>query len=146
MPSFEHRLAMARLAFEPLSPKVKVLDVEKDVAGTMPGKLVGTIDVVRHLIREHPDVDFGLLLGADTHRDLMSGRWKESDVLVKLVRVVPVRRKGVDSEIAGPEFEEVSSTDCRRTTDVAALSDVLQPEVLSYIRQHRLYGFAEEST
>ena len=72
--------------------------------------MVGTIDVVRHLIRAHPDLDFGLLLGADTYRDLTSGRWKESDALVKLVRVVPVRRKGVDSEIAGPEFEEVSST------------------------------------
>src|SRR5688572_32936714 len=64
MPSFEHRMEMARLAFEPISPKVKVLDVERRVAEELGSedRLIGTIDVVRYLIREHPDADFGLLL------------------------------------------------------------------------------------
>src|SRR5688572_22422184 len=109
MPSFEHRMAMAKLAFEPLSPKVKVLDVERELAD--PQRLIGTIDVVRHLMQRHPHVSFGLLMGADTYRDLMSGRWKESDALKQLVRIVPVSRKGVDDSLGGPELEDVSSTD-----------------------------------
>jgi nicotinate (nicotinamide) nucleotide adenylyltransferase len=144
MPSFEHRMAMAKIAFEPLSPKVKVLDVERRLAD--PSKLVGTIDVVRHLMREHPDVELGLLLGADTYRDLMAGRWKESDALRKLVRLVPVSRKGVDESLGGPVLEEISSTDCRRTDDAAELARVLQPEVLAYIRDHGLYAFGVDPT
>jgi nicotinate (nicotinamide) nucleotide adenylyltransferase len=144
MPSFEHRMAMAKLAFEPLSSKVKVLDVERELAD--PKQLIGTIDVVRHLIRRHPDVSFGLLMGADTYRDLISGRWKESDALKKLVRIVPVSRKGVDESLGGPDLEEVSSTDCRKTDDEAELLRVLSPEVVAYMRDHRLYAFGVDPT
>jgi nicotinate-nucleotide adenylyltransferase len=148
MPSFEHRLEMARLAFTPISPKVKVMDVERDVAEELGAdrvdRLIGTIDVVRHLVREHPDVDFGLLLGADTYRDLIAGKWKESDALKKLVRIVPVSRKGIDETLDGPELDEISSTDCRSTGDVEALARVLPAPVLEYIRAHRLYAFGEK--
>jgi nicotinate (nicotinamide) nucleotide adenylyltransferase len=142
MPSFEHRMAMARIAFEPISEKVKVLDVERRVAEALGSdRLIGTVDVVRELVREHPGVELGLLLGADTYRDLMAGRWKESDALKEMVRVVPVSRKGIDESLGGPALDEVSSTECRRTDDVEELELVLQPEVLAYIRDHRLYAF-----
>ena len=147
MPSFEHRTAMARIAFESISPKVKVIDAERRVAEELGGdRLIGTIDVVRHLMRQHPDVEFALLLGADTYRDLMAGRWKESDALRKSVRVLPVARKGVDGVVGGPELDEISSTECRNTGDVRELTRMLQPEVLAYIRSHRLYAFAPDPT
>jgi nicotinate (nicotinamide) nucleotide adenylyltransferase len=145
MPSFEDRMAMAKIAFEPLARNVKVVDAEKQVADRIGSdRLIGTIDVVRRLITEHPDVEFGLLLGADTHRDLMAGKWKESDALRRLVRVVSVPRKGVDESLPGPLFDDVSSTECRATDDPEELARRVQPDVLEYIRAHRLYAFRED--
>lgn len=143
MPSFAHRFEMARLAFEQLSEKVRVLDAERRLAES-PGSdsLIEMTDVVRDLAHAHPDTEFGLLLGADTYRDLTAGKWKESEALRAMVRIIPVPRKGVDEDLPGPEFEAVSSTDCRETTDLDFLSRMLQPEVLLYIQQHRLYAFA----
>ncbi len=150
MPLFEHRLNMARLAFENLDGTKKpvvVLDTEKKVADGMPaGVKIGTIDVVRHLVAAHPDAKFSLLLGTDTYRDLISGRWKESRALLDLVNVVVVARKGVEppafNAISIPGLEDTSSSLVRRTTDPAVLAEALQPEVLSYIRDHHLYAFA----
>ncbi len=142
MPSFDHRMAMARLAFEPISPKVKVLDVERRVAEALPREaLVGTIDVVRALEREHPEAALGLLLGADTYRDLMSGKWKESEALRQRVRVLAVARKGVDEDLAGPDLDALSSTECRQIGETEGLAGRVAPEVVAYIRKHHLYAF-----
>lgn len=142
MPSFSHRMQMAELAFGHV-PNVRVLDVERRVAESMPeGELVGTVDVVRWLQSEHPDIRFGLLLGADTYEDLTAGRWKESAALLSMVDVVAIPRPGVDEDLPGPQFSDVSSTWCRNTTDRDVLLDALQPEVLRYIEDHRLYAFS----
>ncbi|MBI4306649.1 MAG: hypothetical protein HY678_10065 [Chloroflexi bacterium] len=143
MPSFAHRFEMARLAFEQLSEKVRVLDAERRLAESLGSdSLIEMSDVVRDLARLHPDAEFGLLLGADTYRDLMAGKWKESEALRGMVRIIPVPRKGMDEDFPGPELEVVSSTECRETTDLGFLSRALQPEVLRYMQQHRLYAFA----
>lgn len=149
MTRFEHRFRMAQLAFESLEGiegRVRVLDIERRLALARPDELVGTIDVVRALCAEHPSVQFALLLGADTHRDLLAGRWKESEALRSLVPVVVVPRKGVshtpeDAAPDAPELDEISSTVVRGSTDIAFLERVLQPAVLDYIQTHRLYGF-----
>lgn len=121
MPSFEHRLEMARLNFLSLpgaQGRVHVLATERDVAqhpqGTSPSSIVarhdqtqrqtptptptptriGTIDVVRYLLARHPNTEFALLLGGDTFDDLHHGRWKESDALRALVKVIRIPRRG----------------------------------------------------
>lgn len=142
MPSFAHRMRMAELAFGGI-PGVRVLDVERRVVEAMPeDALVGTVDVVRRLRREHPGVRFGLLLGADTYEDLMAGKWKESEALRSMVEVVAIPRPGVGEDLPGPRFSDVSSTECRSTTDRDALSRALQPEVLRYIEDHGLYALS----
>jgi nicotinate-nucleotide adenylyltransferase len=151
MPIFEHRMNMARLAFENLegvSKRVIVKDTEKKVAQSMPpGVTIGTIDVVRELMKAHPDVEFSLLLGSDTHRDLISGKWKEAAALLDLVPVVVIARQGIDppafNAISIPGLADTSSSRVRQTTDRAELERALQPEVLSYIRDHHLYAFSD---
>ncbi len=146
---FDHRMEMARLAFERLpgaEGKVRVIDVERRVHEAMvaqdPSARPGTIDVVRWLRAEHPEAVFALLLGADTYRDLLAGRWRQGDELMKLVVVVAVPRKGVslneDTRPGAPELDEVSSTVVR--DDVDSWSSALDPEVLAYIRKHGLYA------
>ncbi len=150
MPSFEHRFQMARLAFlalPGLEGRVRVLDIERRLRKAHPDEVIGTIDVVRALIREHPERRFALLLGADTHRDLGLGRWKESEALLRLVPVIAVPRSGhrppEDGPVDAPGLSSVSSTQVRASTDQAFLSRVLQPQVLAYMVTHGLYGFAE---
>jgi nicotinate (nicotinamide) nucleotide adenylyltransferase len=126
MPSFEHRFRMAELAFATV-PKARVIDAERRCALAMgtPAR-VGTVDVVRMLIAENPSVRFGLLLGADTHQDLVAGRWKESDALRSLVEIVPV-----------PRVTDVSSTQCRASR--SHLEANVVPSVREYIERHGLY-------
>jgi nicotinic acid mononucleotide adenylyltransferase len=106
---------------------------------------VGTIDVMKKLLADHPDTDFALLLGADTYKDLASGRWKESKKLRELVPIMVILRTGVPLDGPGvlqvPGLTEISSSQVRASQDLDFLHRVLQPEVLAYIRENRLYGF-----
>lgn len=143
--SYEHRLAMAKLAFEPIDG-AKVIETERHLSNG-PGTFVGTIDVMRKLIADNPDTDFTLLLGGDTYRDLEAGRWKESEALLRLVPVMVIERTGVPLERGAkalqiPGLTEISSTAIRASQDKAFLHKALQPEVLAYIQQHHLYAFA----
>ena len=145
---FEHRLQMCRLCFEGrgFPVPVQVLDVERTLSAEGGPSVTGTVDVVEHLQRENPDTQFGLLLGADTAADLVRGRWKRSETLLQLVRLVVVAREGTPTEglrrkgvTPGPELERVSSTEARASRDSEALKTLVVPEVAAYIAKHRLY-------
>lgn len=161
MPAFEHRMEMARLAFEDLpgtTVPVRVLDVERRVSeawSRQPGfgaGRPGTIDVVRYLYAAHPHARFGLLLGADTYLDLKAGKWKESRRLEELVDVIVVPRRGAPpvhpmdstgSAGAGdpPDLDEISSSALRATTEESSWQKAVFPDVFAYVLRHRLYGF-----
>lgn len=158
---FEHRAAMAKLAFEDLpglEGRVQVKDTEKQViegafaqaaaegrdASTV---RVGTIDMVRKLMSDHPDTQFVLALGGDTFSDLRGGKWKEGDTLQQLVPIVVLPRAGVDgvtgTEENAPKLTDISSTKVRASKDEAFLSEALHPKVLEYIKANNLYAFGE---
>lgn len=145
MPSFEHRMAMARLAFEHLpglEDRVRVLDIERRVAEAA-GRQTGTIDVIEALQVEHPDAQLALLLGADTYRDLISGRWKRSKDLRNRIPVIVVPRQGQEkpesSSPDAPSLSDVSSSAVRDSDDIEVWRAALQPSVLAYIQRHQLY-------
>lgn len=158
---FEHREAMAKLAFEGLpglEGKVQVKDTERQVIeaalakgkaeGLPPEKVrVGTIDMIRSLMEEHKDTQFVLALGGDTFADLRGGKWKEGDTLQQLVPIVVLPRAGVDgvegTEKNAPKLTDISSTKVRGSTDEAFLSEALHPSVLAYIKANKLYAFEE---
>ena len=154
MAAFDDRMAMARLAFETLAGaggRVRVLDVEREVclevAAQAPTRSVGTIDVIRFLSARHPDAAFALLLGADTYRDLLDGKWRESEALLAQVPIVGVARKGVEATVpihpGAPALDEVSSSEVRANFE--AWAPTLQPAVRDYIEKNGLYG-VERST
>lgn len=156
MPAFEHRFAMARIAFQSEMPdiarRVRVLDVERRLGEAqavkvgLPAPRVGTIDVVRTLMQEHPEVRLALLLGADTYQDLKEGKWKSAEELLGLVPVVGLPRVGFEGPggAEAPELTAISSTEVRGSSDPGFLAQVLQPGVLAYIRTHQLYRFATD--
>ncbi len=151
MLAFEHRLALAKLAFEQLpglQGRSSVLALEKEVVGALHsrGESAGTIDVVRRLTSEHPEHRFALVLGADTYQDLQGGRWKEGEALQQLVDVLVLPRKGQKKPkqaVGEPEaLSDISSTAVRKSRDLDFLKRALQPQVLDYLQKHQLYAFA----
>ena len=73
---------------------------------------IGTADLLTMLTTDEPDVDFTLALGADTFIDLVNGKWRRSEDVLKLVeyRIVVFRRliEGDDDDEAP---EQVKQTD-----------------------------------
>ncbi|EQC39199.1 hypothetical protein SDRG_03404 [Saprolegnia diclina VS20] len=158
---FEHRLNLLRLAFQSLSQphKACVKETEKDVwdlalqdTSVDPSSIrIGSIDIVTHLQAQHPDVEFSLLLGADTYNDLIQGKWKGGLRLLDAVRIVVIAREGIAlrsptsdrvSYVHVPILDDSSSTQARSATSDDELRRLLFPQVLAYIQEHKLYQFA----
>lgn len=146
--SFDHRLAMARLAAEGRKG-LSVIDLE----GRRPGPSY-TVDTLRELRRLHPGTAFELLVGADMLLDLP--RWHRAEEVVREARIVAFGRPGSASEAARVAFEaafgrdrhvwlefsplEVSSTGIRkRLLAGEPVRGLLDPAVEAYIRAHGLY-------
>jgi nicotinate-nucleotide adenylyltransferase len=147
--SFDHRLAMARLA----AKGRKGLSVS-DLEGRRPGPSY-TVDTLRELRRLHRGTAFELLVGADMLLDLP--RWHRAEEVVREARIVAFGRPGAASEAARGAFEaafgrvrhvwvelspmEVSSTGIRqRLLAGEPVRGLLDPAVEAYIRAHGLYG------
>jgi nicotinic acid mononucleotide adenylyltransferase len=125
------------------------------------------------LQRDEPSTDFSFCLGADTFLDLMAGKWKRSQDVIHLLRgrlfVIPrpINGKGggdpnFDLEdrinelnyregesnnaatlLSVPTLQPISSTMARQCHDLEMLQSLVVPDVLAYIRKHRLYAFQE---
>jgi len=140
---FEHRMAMARLAFEPFGDRVEVSDIEARLGG-----ISYTIDTVRALRRRHRLAHLRLLIGTDVLPDLP--KWKEIEQLLALAPVLVFPRAGFprteppaglpNIEMVGIQPPRVSSTRIRQRLAAGNdAEDAIPPAVMAYIRQHDLY-------
>ncbi len=136
-----HRLAMCRLAFADL-PHIVIDDREARRSGPS-----YTIDTVRELQREHPDVDWYLIIGADQARAFQT--WQQWQELLRRVHLVVADRDpqagqwqntALTTAISLP-FDPmvVSATQIRQALGSGQSSPWLHPRVLGYIQQHQLY-------
>eukprot|EP00906_Rhabdomonas_costata_P021312 RCo030957 len=166
---YEERIEMARLGLESQGKNIKVTRIEEEVvlkhikeaeAQGIPAAQVrvGTFDVLTHLKAKHPDIDFAFILGGDTYSDLRAGKWKNSDAVQSMVSLYVISRPGgPELPALGPTatvFEippkdvppVVSSTLIRETLrdskDLSPLSSILDPRVLKYIQDNKLYGYS----
>ncbi len=137
--SFEHRLAMCRLAFANLGEAVEVLDIESGRSGPS-----YTIDTVRELTKLHPGARFELIVGTDIPRELP--KWKDAEELRKIAdfRVLP---RLEDNTANAEEEQEISfylprissSTIRRMAGEGGDLSPHVPRAVLEYIERQGLY-------
>lgn len=126
---------------------------------------VGTADLLDMLICEEPGTQFSFCLGTDTFMDLTAWKWKRSKDVLRLLdgRLVVLHRKGMTNEdlhervdlvnqtdgkgnvvlMQVPSLRDISSSSVRSIVDEEKLSDKISPEVLEYIKIHKLYGFSE---
>ncbi len=148
----EHRLNMLRLAVES-NIGFSVSDIELQRGG-----LSYTLDTVRALQAERPDVEWVLVVGSDTLADLHN--WYKIDELLELCEVATFLRPG-EHELSGlmdkvllPQVHkdklfrnlveshlvEISSTEIRiRIAEGLAICYLVPPEVEMYIYEHGLY-------
>jgi len=148
----EHRLAMARLAFEDV-PQVQV-----DARETQRTGPTYTFDTLTELRQEHPHAELFLFIGSDQARAFHT--WHQWQGILKLATVVEARREvvtGAEGAQAAqwhntPQEKPVVSAVLQmpnmpcNATDIRAsiaqgqpISEWLSPSVWHYIQQHRLY-------
>ncbi len=140
------RLAMVQLMIQD-QPNMSVSDIEITRGGRS-----YTIDTVDEFVFAQPG-DYWFLMGADALRNITE--WKSPERLVKQCRLAvvvrpPMNRFDIESRI--PAFaktrtdviemapQEISSTDLRdRIQKGGPTAPWLDPKVLRYIKEHKLY-------
>jgi nicotinate-nucleotide adenylyltransferase len=117
-----------------------------------------TIDTLRDLHAELPDVDLYFITGADALGDIFT--WRNADELFQLAHFVGCTRPGYemdDSTLEGiPEDRvtiveipalAISSTECRKRTTAGEPVWYLVPDgVVQYIKKYQLYAPTKTDT
>lgn len=145
----EHRLAMCALTFGEDAMVISRIEIERAVMLTQP---TYTIDTLRELRRLHPAASLRLILGTDVMTE--TARWRAWDEVAATAPPLWVPRVGF-GEIAGSGVEAdspsegaglpprppgISSREIRQMLrEGCDVSAFLEPGVLDYIRDHRLY-------
>lgn len=135
---YAHRLRMARLACRSVKG-IHVSDFESHLP--IPSY---THTTLTELIRQYPDLQFTLVIGADNWQRF--DRWYRAADIISLCPILIYRRPGCDITIPEQYAErvrivdtplyDISSTEIRNHEKL----HMIHPSVLCYIRQHHLYG------
>lgn len=133
--SFEHRLAMCRLAMEWLEG-TEISDVERAVGGES-----RTLYTLEELRRREPGLRLRLVIGADVLPDLP--KWHRFDRIAELAPPIVLGRVGfAHPDAPPPVLPAISSTEIRahvRAGDLDALELMVPKSVRDYIREEDLY-------
>lgn len=142
-----HRLAMVRLAIEPI-PAFSLIDLELQRPGPS-----YTFETIRRLKAQYPEVHFRLILGEDLLQELAN--WKEIEQLLQLAPpIIGTRHQKLPPTLLPlPPFLEkieegltliplldISSSEVRERLKKSRYCGHLLPvKVLDYIQQNHLY-------
>lgn len=142
-----HRLAMTERAVAE-NPAFRLCDIEVERAGVS-----YTVETIRALQKQHPDTDFGLLIGSDSLDHFEN--WHRPDEIAERVPLVVYKRPGVIEQAAAPRFAnqvhfvsapvmEVSGTEVRARCRAGRSIRYLVPDsVRTYIAENDLYRTAD---
>lgn len=145
----EHRLAMTERAVDGNSG-FRVCNIEIERAGVS-----YTVETIRALQEQHPETEFGLLIGSDSLDHFES--WHRPDEIAERVPLVVYKRPGVIEQAAAPRFAnhvhfvsapvmEVSGTEVRARRRAGRSIRYLVPDaVRAYIEAHNLYEGASST-
>jgi nicotinate-nucleotide adenylyltransferase len=142
---FADRLAMCERAATALGPRVRVVDIEREL-----GAESQTLRTVRRLQQNFPTHTFSLVIGADLVPEVPS--WYGGAELQQTVPFLIVGRAGFtaegegDGKGGGVVLPRISSTEVRAALGAGRPVEGLVPHaVLDYIYGHNLYKSGEES-
>jgi nicotinate-nucleotide adenylyltransferase len=148
----KHRLAMLELAVEG-NIHFEVSDIEIQRGGTS-----YSVDTVRQLKEQYPDVELNFIVGTDTLKELHT--WRKIEELLSLCRVVAAARPGPSTtslsvndiklpapwperligNIVSSRLIDISSSDIRyRLAEGLSVRFMVPQSVEMYILEHRLW-------
>jgi nicotinate-nucleotide adenylyltransferase len=128
--SFEDRVKMCRLAFTPLSKKIKVSEVEKEINSPQGY----TLDLIDHLLKKYPDTSFSLAIGTDLLQE--SKKWKNFGEIEKKISLFKIPRSGYEKS----HYPSVSSSEARKAIARGYnLKKLLSQEIINFIQQKGFY-------
>ncbi|MBP1999117.1 nicotinate-nucleotide adenylyltransferase [Paenibacillus shirakamiensis] len=144
--SGEQRLEMVELAIEG-NPAFKPLDIE-----LVRGGISYTVDTIRALHSQYPDLDFHFIIGADMINYLP--KWEGIDELVHILTFIGLQRPGTMLELdtlpafieeavvlADMPLVDISSSLIRRNLAQGRSIRYMLPErVYDYMRRSGIYG------
>ena len=144
----EHRLNMARLAFEK-DPHFEVSDIE--ISKAKQGITNYTVDTLIDLYNQYKDdfIKIYLIVGIDNLIEFP--QWKNPHKLFLISEVIVMNRPGFLVQDVSDEFSrkaryvsvpmlEISSTDIRfRIKEGKSIKYLVDPEVEDYIHKHNLF-------
>lgn len=134
--AFEHRVAMARLAFGDLA-RVEVSEIERELNA----EVSRTVDTLEALLDRHADWALRLVIGADVLHD--RDKWHRFERVVELAPPIVLGRAGVTHpEAPRPVLPEVSSSLIRAALaggDRAVVEALVPSRVQAYIAREQLY-------
>ncbi|MCM3743418.1 nicotinate-nucleotide adenylyltransferase [Sporosarcina luteola] len=135
----EQRLRMVEIAVSGI-PGLNASSFEVDRGG-----ISYTVDTIKALKEQEPDVDFHFIIGGDMID--MLPNWYKIDELMKIVKFVGVGRPGTEGKTRYPitmvQIPEIdlSSTLIRNRLQTGGTIQFLVPEDIGeFIRQEELYG------
>lgn len=146
-----HRLNMCKLAFSSFD-KVEVCDFEINKGGKS-----YTIDTLNFLKEKYPAAKLYLIVGADAFLTLSN--WYKADEIFSLAHILTVVRDDTDYESLELKAKEynadctlistpigfLSSTTVRKAlAKKQNVSECLSPQVINYIKENGLYGYADK--
>ena len=144
------RLEMARLAFTPVSEKVRILDWEIRAEGVS-----YTYLTVARIRREYPDSELYLLIGTDQFLRF-DQTWRRADEIMRTCTLCVMDRDGEEGETLKQKKRDlekigarclllkekayiISSSEIRRQLQKVEYSAALVPAVHEYITLHGVY-------
>lgn len=136
------RIAMVKLALEPLNLPVKICDIEFRLA-----KPSYTIRTLEALDAEYTDCKFSIIMGADSLADIEL--WREYSKILDSYKVYVYPRLGCDAKSLCAKYNavfidapimEISSTFVRKNIAKAKnMNAFISPEISEYIKKNNLY-------
>ena len=136
----EHRQAMVELVCEGC-PQFEVSPYEIKKGG-----ISYSAETLRYFQKVHTNAEFFWILGSDTFKNII--KWKEAEFLIQNLTFIVAQRgdsltpipEKVKAKQVQMKWNPVSSTEMKADLAQGKASGQLDPRVLDYIRQHRLYG------
>lgn len=141
--SVDHRLEMTRRAVSD-NPAFRLCTIEVERAGVS-----YTVETLRTLQEDHPNTEFGLIIGSDSLDHF--AEWRRPDEIVERASLIVYKRPGVIDVVPDRRFAnhvrfvaapvmEVSGTEIRSRCRAGRSIRYLVPEsVRTYIEEHDLY-------
>lgn len=145
---FVHRFEMSKIAFEHLSNKIIISDIDKYFYEQNNNKPMQTVNQIKNLKEMYKDIKFNFAAGMDVYNDILNNKWGDSNYILNNIDFYIFSRDNYE-QIESNENKckfintkkciNISSTYIRNNIHCSYSIDNMNSKVYKYIIEHNLY-------